>query len=199
MGNEITVWISEAQNADPQAAQRIWDEYFERLIVYAKKKMSGLPRRSADEEDVALSAMNSFFEGVQQGKFLPKDRDELWKLLATITVRKATREWRKHYSQKRGGGEVRGESVFHAAAQQTSGFGINEAMAPDNLPVMSRYLTATCEEMLEVLGDDALKTVAKLRLEGFSNDEISEELQVSRATIKRKLAKIREIWSVDAE
>lgn len=195
MTQDITHWISEARNADQQAAQLIWENYFQQLIAYARKKMSAMPRRAADEEDVALSAMNSFFDGVHQGRFLPQDRDELWKLLATITVRKATAEVRKHYAQKRGGGAVRGESAFAGGASSSDRMGINDVMDAGNLPAMSLQMTATCMEMLEQLGDDSLRTIARMRLEGYSTDEIGEQQGISPATVKRRLNSIRQIWS----
>jgi hypothetical protein len=47
-------------------------------------------RRVADEEDVALSAFDSFCAGAERGRFPDlKDRDNLWALLVTITARKA--------------------------------------------------------------------------------------------------------------
>ena len=49
-----------------------------------------MPRVAADEEDVALSAFDSFCRGAQRGRF-PQldDRDNLWRLLVVITSRKA--------------------------------------------------------------------------------------------------------------
>lgn len=195
MAENITHWISRAQNADSQAVEVIWDTYFEKLVSYARKQMAAMPRRATDEEDVALSAMNSFFDGVRHNRFLPRDRDELWKLLATITVRKATVELRKHHAQKRGGGAVRGESVFIDGANESSNWGINEVMDAGNLPAMSMQLTATCSDMLAQLADDSLRSIARMRLEGYSNEEIGNHLSISSATVKRRLSIIRENWS----
>ena len=39
-----------------------------------------------------------------------EDRDDLWQILAVITTRKAMRQLRRERAQKRGGGEIRGES-----------------------------------------------------------------------------------------
>ena len=86
MSDDITGWIANAQNSDEQAAAAIWDAYFQKLVSYARTKLSAMPKRAVDEEDVVLSAMNSFFRGAQKGRFDPKDRDELWNLLATITA-----------------------------------------------------------------------------------------------------------------
>ena len=47
------------------------------------------PRRASDEEDVALSAFQSFYQGIARGRFPQlEDRDNLWRLLITITARK---------------------------------------------------------------------------------------------------------------
>src|SRR5262249_36398416 len=63
------------------------------------------PRRAADEEDVALSALASFCRGAEQGRF-PRleDRDDLWALLVVIAARKAVDLRQREGRQKRGGG-----------------------------------------------------------------------------------------------
>lgn len=195
MPDDITQLIARARQTDDAAAAAIWDAYFDNLTIYARRKLAAMPRRSVDEEDVVLSAMNSFFDGAKKGKFQPRDRDELWKLLATITVRKATAQLRKHYAKKRGGGDVRGESVFMRPGDASENFGIDQVLDDKQLPEMSLKLAGTCEEMLEQLGDDSLRRIALMRLEGFSNDEIATELNVSLATVKRKLKRIREAWT----
>ena len=115
MDSDFEALLNRASGGDEQAAVEIWNAYYQRLVSYARRKLRGVPRRDADEEDVALSAMNSFFDGARDGRLAPKDADELWKLLATITVRKASAQLRKRHADKRGGGKVRGDSAFDAA------------------------------------------------------------------------------------
>ena len=55
-GASITQWIADLKRGDPQAAEKLWQRYFERLVRLAKKKLR-TPLRIADEEDVALSAL----------------------------------------------------------------------------------------------------------------------------------------------
>ena len=194
--DDITQWIAATGDGDEAAAQAIWDKYFERLLRYAKRNLGGMPHRAVDEEDVVLSAMNSFFAGARNGKLEPKDRDELWKLLATITVRKATAHLRRHYAAKRGGGNVRGESAFiDGANSDDARMGINQVLDDRRLPEMSGCLVETCEERLASLEDDTLRKIAILKLEGYGTNEIAEKLACSRATVKRKLTRIREKWS----
>src|SRR6516164_3354508 len=87
----VTYWIKRLQLAgDDAGAQALWERYFSKLVDLARQRLRGTPRRAADEEDVALSAFDTFCRGVEQGRFPRlKDRDGLWALLVLITVRKA--------------------------------------------------------------------------------------------------------------
>jgi hypothetical protein len=49
-----------------------------------------------------------------------KDGDDLWKLLVTITCHKAASQARRVRARKRGGGHVRGESVFEVSSRHPS-------------------------------------------------------------------------------
>src|SRR4051794_39017001 len=88
----VTRWIGDLRSGGDAAAQRLWERYFDRLVHLARNKLRALPRRGAaeDEEDAALSAFDSFCRGVARGQF-PRltDRDDLWRLLVVLTVRKA--------------------------------------------------------------------------------------------------------------
>src|SRR5262249_28101469 len=86
----VSHWISLLQSGDPHAVEPLWGRYFHRLMGLARVKLEGQPRRAADEEDVALSAFASFCRAAEAGCF-PRlsDRDDLWRLLVTLTERKA--------------------------------------------------------------------------------------------------------------
>ena len=110
--DSVTQWIDRIKTGDQRAAEQIWHRYFEKLVRYATKKLSGSPRRVADEEDVALSAFGSFYRNAAAGRFpILHDRDDLWKIMFTITERKALDQVKFHRRLKRGGGKVRGESA----------------------------------------------------------------------------------------
>src|SRR5438105_13852417 len=86
----VTQWIQQLRAGDQAAARQLLEGYFQRLVGLARKKVQHARRRAWDEEDVAQNALHSFFRGVQGGRF-PKlaDRNNLWRLLAEITVHKA--------------------------------------------------------------------------------------------------------------
>lgn len=194
--HSITLWIADLKVQENDLAQQeIWKRYFQRLVGLARFKLGDSPRRSEDEEDVAISALHCFFEGVGQGKFPElRDRTNLWPLLAKITSRKAINQRRDAMRLKRGGGQVRGESLF-INANDASALGLGEILADDLTPA---YLATLEEERLRLfasLPDEVLKTVALKKLEGFQNSEIAEELGVTERTVERKLNRIRNLWS----
>lgn len=194
---EVTQWIVKLSDGDTQAAQQLWNTYFDKLARFARHKLEGMPCRAADEEDVALSAMHSFCRGLAEGRFQRlEDREDLWKLLVTITARKATAQRRRHFAEKRGGGHVRGESVFVGVpGEDPSHAGIGEVLGSEPTPELANMVAEDCRYLLEALGDASLRQVALLTLEGYTTTEIAQRLNCVRRTIERKLERIREKWS----
>ena len=86
----ITRLIGLLKEGDRAAAQPLWEAYFGRLVGLARARLRHTARKAADEEDVVLSAFDSFFRRAERGQF-PRlhDRNDLWQLLFVLTVRKA--------------------------------------------------------------------------------------------------------------
>jgi DNA-directed RNA polymerase specialized sigma24 family protein len=188
--------LERVRHGDDQAIADLWDGYFQRLVRLAAKRLPPNLRRSGDEEDIALSAFNSFIAGVRRDQFPDlSGPDNLWGLLITLTGRKANAHLRFHTRQKRGGGEVRGESVFMEGTEQRKAAGIagvsGRAMAAD----LSVELEEACNELLEQLPDEQLRQIAVMRMDGFLVDEIAERLELSKRATERRLQLIRRIWS----
>ena len=195
MSEEVSSWVLHLAEGDEETSRRIWNEYFGKLVRLARRKLDGMPMRDVDEEDVALSAMNSFYQGMTQKKFDHlKSRDDLWKLLVTITARKATAKLRRHYAQKRGGGGIRGESVFQREGDLRSD-GIGSVLGTEPTPEFALGVAENCQLLLDKLGDEMLRQIALLTLEGYRTEEIAVKLGCVRRTIERKLERIRELWA----
>src|SRR5262245_43708148 len=109
----VTLWLERLREGDAEAAQKVWERYFERLVRLAGSRLPNHARRDFDEEDVALSALRTFFAGAAEQRF-PQltDRNDLWALLVLITRRKASAYVRHGARLKRGGGDVLGESAL---------------------------------------------------------------------------------------
>ena len=190
-----SIWSGESENLDSHFDE-VWKTYYHRLVRFSGGRLDGIPRRDADEEDVALSAFKSFFRGVSEGR-IPKlsDPDDLWKLLLTITARKANKRIRYHNADKRGAGKIRGESVFNRnVVGGDEGRGIDHIIAEEPTPESAERVIDQCRDMLEQLDDEMLARIATMKLEGFTNEEIASELDCAVRTVERKLFRIRLKW-----
>jgi DNA-directed RNA polymerase specialized sigma24 family protein len=193
---EVTQWIVKLADGDQSAAARLWEAYFDKLVHFARRKMGGLPCRAADEEDVALSAMHSFCQGMADHRLEVADRDDLWKLLVTITARKVSAEKRRHFAAKRGGGAVQGESAFFdSLPEEDKDEGIGQVLGREPTPELANMVAEDCRLLLDRLDDKTLRNVALWTLEGYSTQEIAEKLGCVRRSVERKLERIREKWS----
>ena len=196
MSESISQYLLNIANGDAEAAEKIWEDYFGKLVRLAQRKLEGFPNRDFDEEDVAISAMNSFYQGVVKHKFEHiHNRDDLWKLLVTITARKATSKRRALFSQKRGGGQVRGESIF--IQPDDSQAGIADILGVEPTPEFAFSVAEDCRSLLDRLPDETLRRIALWTLEGYCTEEIAAKLGCVRRTVERKLERIREMWEKD--
>ena len=190
----ITAWIGDLKAGDNLAAQRLWGHYFERLMRAAKRKMGNASRRIADEEDVALSVFHSLCNGASAGRFEQlSNRDDLWKLLVAITGMKAVDQIRRQMAQKRGGGQVRGDSII-GTDEEGRVVGFDKFMHSDPTPEFLLLIDEQQTQLFDVLSDDSQRDVARLRLEGYSNQEISSETGMALRSVERKLRVIRDTW-----
>jgi DNA-directed RNA polymerase specialized sigma24 family protein len=192
----VSIWIAELKAGDSLAAQRLWEGYFPRLVGLARKKLREMPRRVADEEDVALSAFDSFFSGARAGRFpCVTGRDDLWPLLVTITARKALQLLRRQGRQKRGGGAVRGDSAFQGAPVAGEDEpGLEQVVGSEPTPEFAAQMAEECQRLLGALSAGDLREVAVWKMEGYSNEEIAAKLNCVPRTVERKVALIRTLW-----
>src|SRR5438132_1232856 len=100
--DSVTRWLGQLRTGEQSAARELWGRYFGPMVELARSKLRGVPARAADDEDVALSAFKSFCRAMEGGRY-PQlfDRDGLWALLMTITVRKAVDLKRYEHRRKR--------------------------------------------------------------------------------------------------
>lgn len=187
----VTHWLGDLKAGDADAARRLWERYFPQLRGLARKMLRGASRRMADEEDVALSAFDSFCRRAGNGDFSRLgDRDDLWRLLTVITTRKAFGVARHERRQKRGG---------MGAAVPCEPIDLDKVLDPEPTPEAVVQLADEFRRLLDVLGQNDLRAVALAKLEGCTNAEIAARLGCARRTVERKLAVIRCIWSEQAK
>jgi DNA-directed RNA polymerase specialized sigma24 family protein len=189
----VTWWLGELKRGNLAATQPLWERYFRRLVERAYRSLAGIPRRAADEEDVALSAFNGFCQAVAQGRF-PRleDRQDLWQVLLVITDRKA-RDLAKYEGRaKRGGKKVLDEA---ALTDPTAGASpLAQIVAQEPGPELATQVAEEFQRLLRLLKDAELEQVAMLKMEGYALKEIAERQKCTTRTVQRRLQLIRRIW-----
>jgi len=193
--SSISQWIRQLQAGDHAAAQKLWERYFQRLVGLARKRCQGLPRRAADEEDIALSAFASFCRGAEEGRFPQlRDRDNLWRLLVTITVRKANQLAAREGCQKRGGHAVLDEAAL-AGLPGSEVPGLEQLIDREPTPEFAAQVAEQCQRLLALLPQVELRSIAQWKMEGYTNEEIATELNCALRSVERKLKVIRSLWA----
>jgi RNA polymerase sigma factor (sigma-70 family) len=187
----VTTWLHLLRAGDTQAAQALWQRYYADLVRLAHDHLAARVRRTVDPEDVALAAFASFCRGVVERRF-PRldDRHDLWRLLLTLTLRKAADHARREDRQRRGGGTVVNAvdllDLPDADLDQLPG------NAPD--PARAAAIAEELQLLLAGLPGDDLRQITRLRLEGYTLPEIARQMGRSLRAVERKWTLIRQCW-----
>ena len=188
--DSVSEWIESLRAGDRRAATPLWNRFYTLLLQVARRRLNGAARRVVDEEDLVTAAFASFFARMQEGQFPElRSRTEVWALLVTITDRKAVNCVRRHMSVKRGGGRVHNESTY--GPQREDERETLLARVEGHTPSPDRIVSMS--ELLERL-DDELRRIVRLKLDGFTNEEIAQVVNRSVATIERRLRLLRDTW-----
>jgi DNA-directed RNA polymerase specialized sigma24 family protein len=193
--SSVRAWIARAKTGDRDAAQKLWERYFKRLVGLARAKLPLGRRKYGEDEAVAISAMKSFLQRAENGRF-PNlhSRENLWALLATITVRKAGKVARRKAIT-----EV-GESALGAKNDDSQRRNVwEQVLGREPTPVFAAEMAEQCRRLLDLLKSkeregQELDSVALWMLEGYTKAEIAAKLGCVKGTVNRKLQVIREIW-----
>jgi DNA-directed RNA polymerase specialized sigma24 family protein len=188
----VTDWINRLKAGDCMAASPLWERYFHDIVRLARLKLGDSPRVAADEEDVAISAFKSLCLRAARGQFPElNDRDDLWQLLVMITIRKAINQ-RKHQSRgKRGGGRVQ----IEAGRADPDAAGLEWLVGQELPPEIGAMIDEELRRLFDLLTDNTLHRIARLRMDGHNGPEIAAQLGCNRRTVARKLELIRARWA----
>jgi RNA polymerase sigma factor (sigma-70 family) len=195
----VTQWIDQIKTGDAEAAQRLWESYFQEMVEVARRKLQGAPRAVADEEDVALSAFKSFCLGAKNGRFSQvTDRENLWPLLVAITSHKSVDLIRRENRKKRGGSGT--SETDSKRIKQSFPVDFEAIIQQQPSPEFTVQLAEELDRLLVLLdktGDSTLRQVALAKMDGETTTEIAEQLGCARRTVERKLQLITRLWQED--
>ncbi|MGE0374707.1 MAG: ECF-type sigma factor [Planctomycetaceae bacterium] len=194
--SSVSKWLQQLKEDNAQAAQKLWGRFFSRLVKLAETHSRSLAKGAVDGEDIAASVMRSLWRGARAGRLDDvKTRDELWWLLLALTRRKLVSSHRMHTAIKRGG------HVAHVPLDYDRGRGyrFDDLVSDEPSPDYAIALEDEFSRLLNLLRDDKLRQIAVLKIEGYSNGEIRDRLEVSDSTVLRKLKLIRSTWAREIE
>jgi RNA polymerase sigma factor (sigma-70 family) len=176
------------------AARLIWRRYFRDLLELARNNLNRRIRRREDEEDVLQSMYKSFCLRQQRGEFDLAGRDALWKLLVTITLRKARNAAKKQAREKRD--VAREQTISDRDESESPHWALEQMDAAGPSPAEAALLNEALERRLEALADPELRQIALWRLEGYTNREIADRLDCTERSVERRLERIRSKWTL---
>jgi RNA polymerase sigma factor (sigma-70 family) len=175
------------------AARLIWRRYFRDLLELARNNLNRRIRRREDEEDVLQSMYKSFCLRQQRGEFDLAGRDALWRLLVTITLRKARNVAKKQSRDKRD--IAREQTIADHDESGSAHWALEQMDAAGPSPAEAAVLNEALERRLEALTDPELRQIALWRLEGYTNREIADQLDCTERSVERRLERIRSKWN----
>ena len=173
------VFVPPTAKASDSEARALFDRYRRRLIGLARVHLGGRLRRKVDPEDVVQSAYKSLL--IRYGNAaVPRDGWEgLWGLLTRITIRKCAD--RAHYHEA----DCRD---LHREADSASLW--REVGGREPTPDEAAMLAETLEDLLSGLRGIE-RTIIELSLQGYSTQEISQQVGRAERTVRRLREQVR--------
>jgi len=157
--------------------------YVERLVAVARRRLSSKLAARLDAEDIVQSVFRSFFGRAQQGKFVFKEADDIWKLLVQITIHKTLKQVDFHRRGKRDAG-------VEVASSAPQGNLLLTYLARDPTPEEAAIFMDELEHYLQRLRPED-RQIIEMRLEGYESLEIAAKLGISDRKIRRLLERMR--------
>lgn len=154
----------------PDAADRIFSRYASRLLPLIRKQLSQKMQTRIDAEDVAQSAMGSFFVRASNYQFVLERSGDLWRLLAAISLNKLRRSIAWHSAAKRS----------QSCEEKTV------AESPDSAPSHEDAIAVLeiAQNIFQALSADE-QAVLRLTISGDTPEQIATAMGRSPRTIRR--------------
>lgn len=177
----LTEWLHRHRAGDPEGSRRLFEHFAQRLCRLVQRHFSSGLRQRTDDEDIVQSVFRSFFVREAEGKFQIENSLDLWKLLVTITLRKARKTWRQNTAAKRAVNlELQGDSDWMASA-----------MCREPTVVEALVLVDEVNSLVEGLSPEHARLL-ELRLAGCTPTEAARDMGISRQAVYRILDDLQE-------
>jgi RNA polymerase sigma factor (sigma-70 family) len=174
------------KNDEQSAAGELYNEYAQRLIALARTRLPAMMARRLDPEDILQSVFRSFFVGLRAERWTADEIDDLWRLLAGITLNKLGENVRFHSRWKRS--EAREVETDDGLREGRDGPALSREPSPADI-------VAAAEELAWLLEKFSVeeRRAIELRLRRHTIEEISRLIGRSGRTIRRWIEQARDL------
>jgi len=197
----------EPENSIPQAAlgspnddpgtdlsDAQWAALVDRLTRYARQALWHIRKGTGDFDDAVLSALRTYLRQQETETKPPSnDPEDIWPLLTEQLKRKIDKlRHQQGYASNnfRRDGDLTDPTLGNATS---AGF-LDLRSGPEDV---ERYIQEALQTAAELIDDQSLLKLARLKLESYSTAEIAELLDMSEHKIRRRVSKIRSLLRVN--
>jgi RNA polymerase sigma-70 factor (ECF subfamily) len=182
----FTYLMTRLRSGEDAAAREVFERFAGRLVALARRRFNRLLARKVDPEDVVQSAFKSFFVRHRAGKLVVGDGDELWNLLALITLRKCADRAEYYLAERR---DADREATGRAGGDEPEAWLV--ALDRQPRPEEAAMLAETVELLMQDVSARE-RPILELSLQGYTVPEISVRLGRAERSVRRLRAHIRE-------
>jgi hypothetical protein len=185
----VSRWL--ARTDGPLDTRLLWQRFGIRLIRLARLHLRNIHDPSYDSEDLAMSTIYAFHRKAADGCFSrPANREQLWNLLAKISLNKS-KNIRRSLSRKKRKGALSHEDRSLGQLQQIQDKRVG---TPDLVADMGEQFDFLFGLLDKKDPTGNLKTIALMRLDGSSKSQIATTIGCTRFTIVARINLIQAIW-----
>jgi RNA polymerase sigma factor (sigma-70 family) len=175
----------DADGAASEAAGAVFERFTRRLIGLARLQLDARLRQKVDPEDLVQSAYKSFFLRYGEATLAAEGWEGLWGLLTCITLRKCADRARYYRAECR---DLSREASAPAGAEDAEPW--RDAVGREPTPEQAAALAETVKRLLADLDADE-RPIIELSLQGYTTQEISEQLGRAERSVRRLRERVR--------
>ena len=167
-----------------RASGALFEQFANRLIGLARLHLDARLQHKIEPEDVVQSVYKSFLLRYGQASLGDQETAGLWSLLTVITLRKCADRVRYYKAERR---DISREALRSNSDRPEPW---QQAIGREPTPDQAAVLAETVERVLEDL-NEVERPIVELSLQGYSTQEISEQLGRAERTVRRLRERVR--------
>lgn len=175
------------RDGNEDAATELYNRYLIKLMNLVGQHLARKFNPRLGAEDVVQSVFRSMFRLTQEGRFEFEGDGDFWKLLLTMALNKVRNKVRFHEAEKRSPSRESGSTSSPAVDSFLVSSITKQPLNPQEIVEFSD----TLEYVLSRL-DAREQQLIQLRMDGCTQQEIADKMNVDPRTIRRLLTNIRD-------